>query len=68
MLELFVGHVHVGVKPCERCIVVALLPRIAKLPPKQWFQDLRVDWSKHIAPLLNEGNILSFDDLSGGSI
>ena len=33
-LDVLVGHVLVGVYPCGRCAIVALLPRIAKLPKK----------------------------------
>ena len=31
-LECLVGHVLVGVSPCGRCAVVALLPQITKPP------------------------------------
>ena len=33
-LEFLVGRVLVGVNPCGRCAVVALLPRTTKLPNK----------------------------------
>ena len=33
-LEFLVGHVLVGVTPCGRCAIVALLPQITKLPKK----------------------------------
>lgn len=33
-LDFLVGHVLVCVYPCGRCAIVALLPRIAKLPKK----------------------------------
>ena len=34
LLKFLVGHVLVGVNPCGRCVAVALLPQIAKLPKK----------------------------------
>ena len=62
----------VGVNPCGKCTVVALLPQIATLPPKitnHSFKNCELILSRYIAPLLNEGNILSFqDDLSGDLI
>ena len=33
-VEFLVGHVLVGVTPCGRCAIVALLPQITKLPKK----------------------------------
>ena len=60
----------VGVNPRGRCVVVTPLPQIANLPQKtikEWLQKLQADLSRSITPLLNEGNILSFEnDLNDG--
>jgi hypothetical protein len=69
---ILIGHLLVGVNPCGKCAIAAPLPQIAKLPKKSQkngFKICELILSMRIAPLLNEGNILSFgDDLSGGSI
>ena len=72
LLNNLVGHVLVGVNPCGRCAVVALLPQIAKIPKKSKYDSFKKSWAdlrRYIAPLLKEGNILSYGGaLSGGSI
>ena len=64
-LEVLVEHVLVGVNPCGRCVVMALLPQIAKLPKnhKKWSKikawvvtsnlqtHVRLDLSKKVADL-----------------
>ena len=47
-----------GVKLCHMCLKLQASQTITK----QWFQDLRANLSRYIAPLLNEGNSLSFGD------
>ena len=70
--EFLIGYVSVGVNPCERCIVVAPPPQIARLPNKSQnngFKICELIWVGILHILLKEGNILSFgDDLSGISI
>ena len=61
-LECLDGHVLVDVNPYVKG--AQLWHRYLKWQSfqKQWFQDLRSDFSRYIVPLLNEGNILSFGD------
>ena len=59
----------VGVKPCGRCTIMALLPQIAKLPQKNHKNnDFHICLSKYITPLLNESSITSFQDYLSGDL
>ena len=40
--NFLVGHVLVGVNPCGRCTIVALLPQIANLPKKSQNNDFKI--------------------------
>ena len=42
VLEFLAGHVLVSVNPCGRCVVVAPLPQIAKLPKKSQNNDFKI--------------------------
>ena len=42
LLEFAVGHVFVGVNPCGRCAIVALVLQIAKLPKKSQINGFKI--------------------------
>ena len=71
LLEFVVGHVMVGVNPCGRCLVVALLPHITNLPKQSQNNGFKVCELIRVSILplsCNEGYMWSFgDDTSGGS-